>query len=491
MARLAKTKPLFLFLLPFFFILNGFTSYYNLLPLGDSFLLILLYVICAIAITAIAWLFYRDTIKAAILAFCLMAYHLFFGNIQDGLKELSGGFISQYRFILTLSFILFLAIIIWLKKRKKPLHPVVYYLNIVLTIFILIDMGRLFVKMGESDKRISTGIAAQGIIKCDTCYRPDIYLILLDQYAGSTALKDVFDFDNSGFESELTRRGFHIVRNSSSNYNLTPFSLASILDMDYLSKEMGIKKHLNVGYSYHIIRNSRVLKFLTDGGYHFYNYSVFDFPGQPAHEYGAFLPYGTKLITSQTLTSRLSKDIRADILAGKLGFKSLQKKIAYEYLHFNNATFDLTRSIATQKTREPKFVYAHFMLPHYPYYFDSKGNPLPLEKLSGFRKTSSRDYIEYLQYGNQKIMQLVDQILSSSATPPVVMLLSDHGFRHPERETLRKYDFINLNAIYLPGGNYGQFHDGMTNVNQFRVLFNACFNQRFPLLKDSTVDLWD
>jgi len=86
---------------------------------------------------------------------------------------------------------------------------------------------------------------------------------------------------------------------------------------------------------------------------------------------------------------------------------------------------------------------------------------------------------------------LVDHILSTSLHPPVIMLLSDHGFRHPDRKIDRRYDFMNLNAVYTPGKNYSLFSDSMSNVNQFRVLFNSCFGLKLPLLKDSTTDLWD
>ncbi|MCW3116897.1 MAG: synthase family protein, partial [Chitinophagaceae bacterium] len=188
---------------------------------------------------------------------------------------------------------------------------------------------------------------------------------------------------------------------------------------------------------------------------------------------------------------RLARDIRSGIAEGKFGTVAWQQKIIYEHLHFNDDIFELTRTLSAQKTVEPKFVYAHLMIPHHPYYFDSKGDSLPLKKLLRFKNTDSNDYIEYLKYGNKKIMQLVDDILASSPTPPVIMLLSDHGFRHPAKTTDRKYDFMNLNAIYLPRKNYSQFNDSITNVNHFRVFFNSCFNQHLTLLKDSTVDLWD
>ena len=487
-----REKPVYIFLLPVFFVLHGYISNYNSIPVGGALLLTLLYIGCILIITGFAWFFYRSLVKASLAAFFIIAFHLFFGVMQDILKRIFGDlFISQYRFIIPVSIFFFTVMIIWLKKRKNDLRSLQYYLNALLAILILIDIGRLITKtVNSKDNLLSSGLT-QAVVKCDSCKKPDIYLILLDQYAGREALMDVFNFDNSAFENELKTRGFHVAANSRSNYNLTPFSMASTLNMNYLSAEMGVKKNLNVGYSYESIRNSSVVKFLTGDGYRFYNYSVFDVPGQPAHQYGAFLPYGIKLITTQTLTGRLARDIRSAILEGKLPFKGVQNTIAYEYLHFNEGIAELTKTTAASKASAPKFVYAHFIMPHYPYYFDSKGTPVALEKLTGFRKTNTDDYIGYLQYGNHKVLQLVDSILIASPQPPVIMLLSDHGFRHPAKKTERRYDFMNLNAIYLPDKNYSRFDDSITNVNHFRVFFNSCFGQHFSLLKDSTIDLWD
>ncbi len=487
-----QTKPVFLFLLPAFFVLHGSTRNYNAVTFKDGLLLMILYTGCALVAAGLAWFFYRDIVKACIIAFFLMLYHFFFGNIQDMLKSLSPQtFLSQYRFILPVSLLLFCLLILGIKKRKKPLLRFGFYLNILLLTLIVIDTGWLVSRLTLRDRNNLLNPGTATLRLCDTCQKPDIYLILVDQYAGNTALKDVFGFDNTQFVNELTSRGFHVAKKSSSNYNLTPFSMASLLNMDYLTPEMGVKKHLNVSYSYRLIKNSSVVQFLAASGYQFYNYSIFDFPGYPAHQYHSFLPYGTKLITAQTFTGRLDRDIRTGIMEGKFGTESLQKKILYEDLHFNDSIIGLTRHLAAQRTANPKFVYSHLMIPHHPYYFDSRGDSLPLKKLMHLKDNDSNDYIEYLRYGNKKILQLIDDIVAGSPAPPVIMLLSDHGFRHPAKTIDRKYDFMNLNAIFLPDKNYSQFNDSLTNVNHFRVFFNSCFDQHLVLLKDSTIDLWD
>jgi len=486
-----KTKPLFLLLFPVFFVFHGFTVYYDSVPVGEALWLTLQYIGISILIAGLFWLLYRDIIKASVATLLIMAFHFFFGNFLDFLKDHFPQTILRYRYIFPFSIFIFLLLFVWLKKRKKSLFKFTFYLNILMAIIVIVDAGWLTTKIPAARGKKAFNPTDEGFITCDTCRKPDIFFIIPDQYAGYTSLKDVFDFDNADFEKELKTRGFFIAKKSISNYNFTPFSVASTLNMELLSLKKGQQDYSTVGYSYEVLRNSRVLKFLSSTGYRFYNCSIFDFDDQPAHKYSAFLPYGIKLVTAQTLTSRLTGDFRQDILDGKLGLKKLQKKIAYDNLHFNDRIMDLTTKIAAEKINEPKFVYTHLMLPHFPYYFDSKGDPMPIEKLGGLNRVNANDYIEYLQYGNKRLLELIDNILKNSISPPLIIVLSDHGFRHPEKKVDPAYDFINLNAVYFPDGNYSRFYDSISNVNQFRVIFNQYFGQQLPMLKDSTTSLRD
>ena len=66
-------------------------------------------------------------------------------------------------------------------------------------------------------------------------YTPNVYYIILDAYTSSKVLKDVFDFDNQDFISQLNERGFHVTENSHSNYASTFTSLTSSLNMEYVN----------------------------------------------------------------------------------------------------------------------------------------------------------------------------------------------------------------------------------------------------------------
>ena len=53
------------------------------------------------------------------------------------------------------------------------------------------------------------------------------------KYTSSKILKDIFDFDNQDFISQLSARGFHVIENGHSNYAMN-------LSFTYILSEYGI-----------------------------------------------------------------------------------------------------------------------------------------------------------------------------------------------------------------------------------------------------------
>lgn len=487
--HIIRTKPIFLFLLPLFFVLHGFTENYNFIPVKDALLLTGVYIGASVIISLLFWLFYRNFTKANLIAFCIMAFNFFFGSIHDTLKRFfPGSFLSKYTFILPAAAVLFIVLIIVLKRRKNPSFKLTYYLNVLFLVLLLADTAVLTNK-AISRKKVSFSLP-EGFISCDSCRKPDIYFILADEYAGNTELKDLFQFDDSVFLRQLAMAGFHTIPESHSNYNYTPFSVASILNMNYLSLKDNERAQPDLTYSYESIRDNKLLQFLRSQEYDFYNYSVFDFEGQPARVRETFLPVKTRLITAQTFLSRFDKDIRFNFVY-RWKSKKNQHILTYANKNNNENIYTLTWKLAEKKTAAPKFVYTHLMMPHYPYYFDRNGNEQPFEKLQEGNQVNKQAYIEYLQYANKKIMALIDHILKSSATPPVIVLMGDHGFRHFKEPVKFKYYFLNLASVHLPSKKYTGFSDSLTGVNIFRAILNTDFGQQLPYLKDSASYLRD
>src|SRR4029079_4801470 len=127
-----------------------------------------------------------------------------------------------------------------------------------------------------------------------------------------------FQFDNSPFENELKKRGFHIADSSFSNYNLTGYSLASLVNMNYLKEMKGTK----ITWDAHMLSLRKIdqnsfVGFLQRSGYEIKNYSVFQVAGKLPTEANALFRSGLKLMTDQTFYSRFNRDLRYE-LASKL-----------------------------------------------------------------------------------------------------------------------------------------------------------------------------
>ena len=487
--HIIRTKPIFLFLLSPFFVLHGFSENYDFISVKDALLLTAVYIGFSIIFSLLCWLLYRDLIKASLVAFFIMAFDFFFGSAHDFLKKIfPGSFITRYTFILPAAVVLFIVLLILLKKRRKPLSRLSYYLNILFIILLLTDSFLLTGKIINREK--ASYAIPGGFVHCNNCPKPDIYFILADEYAGNKELKDLFQFDDSVFLDQLGQLNLHTIPGSYSNYNYTPFSVASMLNMDYLDLEGKDRDKPDLTYCYESIRGNKLLQFLRSDGYDFYNYSVFDFEGQPARTRETFLPAKTRLITAQTFLSRFDKEIRFNLVSRWRSKKNLAILTYYNKTN-NENIYSLTWKLAEQKTSLPKFVYTHLMMPHYPYYFDRDWKERPFEKLLEGNQSDKEAYIEYLQYSNKKLIDLVEHILRSSASPPIIVLAGDHGFRHFKESVGAKYYFLNLVSLYLPSKNYSHFSDSLSGVNLFRAILNTEYGQQLPFLKDSTSYLKD
>ncbi|HXB96005.1 MAG TPA: sulfatase-like hydrolase/transferase, partial [Puia sp.] len=149
-----------------------------------------------------------------------------------------------------------------------------------------------------------------------------------------------------------------------------------------------------------------------------------------------------------------------------------------------------TMQVSALPDHRPRFVYTHVMMPHEPFLFDSL---LRWRSVKEIRMPAPRlkDYLGYLPYTNSRIRQLITTIKKNTGGKAVILFMSDHGFRYWEEHIPDSVFFRNQNAVYFPDGNYSGFYDNISNVNQFRLVFDKLFHLELPLLKDSTILLLD
>ena len=483
-------RAYYLHLLSVFFVLHGYTENYPIISVKDAGLLLLIYLTAGLVLFGLSWLIIRNRIRAHLFATCLMAIQFFFGAFIDFLRiQFPGSLFSSYTFILPFLMIALITLLLLLRKSSRIFSQLKVYLSVLFLLLIVTDLVLLVYKSLSQDP---TPVAATGNIQvCKDCPKPDIYLIIADGYPGLKSLRDNFNMDNTPFLDSLRKRGFHIVDSSHSNYNFTPFSVSSMLDMNFLTGIKGRKSDKSdMAVCYTTIKNSHTFRILSAYGYELFNYSIFDFKGQPSLAKPTFLPSRTSLITAQTFTARMIKEIGFHLVT-TLHLEHFIRFVRMYDLDNNNLLKKETQQQVRVKSKAPKFVYTHLVMPHYPYYYDSSGQANPYTLLDDKYRSDKNAFISYLHYSNRQLLGLVDDIRKNADTPPVIILMSDHGFREFPGPVDPSYYFCNLNTISLPDSNYSRFYTGMSNINQFSTLFNTLFNQQLPLLKDSTSELRD
>src|SRR5687768_7560934 len=191
--HILRSKPVFLYLLPVFFVLHGFTENYDFIPVRDATLLTLVYLGVSVLFALLFWILYRNFTKANLAAFSLMLFNFFFGSVHDFLKRLfDGAFITKYIIILPGAFILFILLFWLLKKSKSEFPRLRYYLNVLLTVLILVDIVFLSAKVLAKKKPDYS--LPEGFVSCPGCPKPDVYFILADEYAGNEELVSLFNY---------------------------------------------------------------------------------------------------------------------------------------------------------------------------------------------------------------------------------------------------------------------------------------------------------
>ncbi len=494
MIKTIQKYPLYLFLLPVFFVLHGFAENFGFIDIKEAGLLLLSYLFLTLSIAGFSYFFFRNWNRASLITTFWISFFFFFGAIHDFMKQHSPiHLFTRYSFLLVAALSILFILFIFFKRSTKPFQRFSIYLNALFLIYILIDLGVIFWKITrKNDNRLSTyGFARQNQYKvCDTCNKPDIYFLLYDEYGSSLSLKEQYNFNND-LDSFLIDRKFSVQTKSRSNYNFTAFSMSATLNMSFIegiknTKAVTADDYANCNL---LIRDNEVIKFLDAHGYDIVNYSVFDLAGHPAMVEQSFLPLKTKLISDRTLFAHLNKDI-GWLLITRWPFRLFSSNHYMKHKENNKSFQQLVVDASNEKLKRPRFIYTHFYMPHPPYFFDRHGNTKDEAVVyHEFKTNPPASYLEYVIYVNSEIKKLITSIQQNSPSA-VIVILSDHGYRELKSVNYPTF-FKNMNAVYFPDKDYTTIYDSITNVNEFRVILNKYFHQSFPMLKDSTILLID
>ncbi len=473
------------FLFAVFPILFLFAYNIDEVSVSDLFLPIVVVTIFTLALFFLLKLIIKSYYKSGIITSCFVILFFSYGHVSQALMPLIG--YAERTFILGSLWALFLITVTFLViKSRHSYGSITRYLNIVTVILIIISI----INIGIYEIRASSHIydantqeinkEANGPDLNISANLPDIYYIILDSYAAQNTLKEVFDYDNSEFIADLTRKGFYVSPTSRSNYAHSYLSLSSSLNMEYIT----FRDSLNMASK---IQNNIVARLLKSKGYRNIYVSEGTFSKELSEHAEVYLPeQGAFGIGMTNFVIGLIKTTALEPFRDIIGIDR-RKDILF--------VFETLADIPD--IEEPTFVVAHLNAVHTPFVFDRDGNPT---MQAVFHATSvpqyyQEGYIEQLIFMNKKIGELIDEILSKSDTEPVIILQADHGPRDiPPREgPVDEFEEIRvkagmsiLNAYYLPENGSRFLYESITPVNTFRMVFNLYLDEDYELLKDES-----
>jgi hypothetical protein len=324
---------------------------------------------------------------------------------------------------------------------------------------------------------------------------PDVYWVILDRYGSGNVIDKYFDYDNSPFLDELRSRGFYVAEHATANYLKTALSLDSSRNMDYLDIDAlhaGASSEKDWGPLYRKLKAPfEVEHYLGSAGYRFIYLGTYW--GPTSNHPSAEISYVYDELSSEFL----------DVLTSWTPLSAIQELIPdspfdWRLNRWNQTRYEWASLNRASSLGGPKFVHAHFALPHDPFVFHADGS-FVTEAVEKARPRNV-NYVDQLRFANAQVLAWLDSLLDVPPNErPIVVIQADEGpfpIRYARNEGAFDWTtatpeeleekFGILSAFYLPGKTPEEagLYDSITPVNQWRAIFAAYFGLDLPLLPD-------
>lgn len=317
----------------------------------------------------------------------------------------------------------------------------------------------------------------------------DIWYLIMDRYASDRQLSAAYEIDGH-LDEWLSGHGFYVAPDSQANYVKTSLSLASSLNLSYLDD---LADRMGPGNDEHspifaLMQDHILGRFLKSQGYRFIQVGS---PYAPTNV-NPTADENPRYDSSSDFASAVYDESVIPSLARRLG---LVKAIPSRQRYYDIARFQWATLDGLVDEPGPKFVFAHFLLPHPPYVFNADGSFAPEED---DRRAVAKGYGRQLAYTDTMIEALMTRLQAlPEERRPIIVVQADEG-PYPARyngdtmgfdwatatsaELHMKYGI--LNAYSLPGLADPGLYPSITPVNSFRLILGRYFGTDTPLLPD-------
>ena len=478
---------------PFLFAISPvlFLFAYNIyeVPAGDLLLPIVVVVTGTLILFFSLRLITKSYVKTGIITSFFLILFFSYGHIRDLIYSLQrfdaynpGDQTLVSLLLASLWVVLFIAGAFLVIKSRSNFQGFTKFLNATAVTLVIISLINI------SIYEIKTIDLGQGKINEESSLSssenlPDIYYIILDEYARADILKEIYNYDNSEFIDYLTDKGFYVASRSRCNYpQSTVPSLSSSLSMEYVIASVSWAERIEM------IQNSKVSQFLKSRGYR-YIYISTGYYEKGMSKYAEV--YGSEPVAFGIRMGNLASYLIRSTALAPFGAYFVGSNIRTQLLYAFDKLADMPN------IEGPTFVFAHVNCPHPPFVFDHNGKPTTSvsKGLLVWLRSYQEGYVDQLIFVNKKVKALVDEILSKSDVAPIIILQSDSGPASsgqvvvPEAELTKVQldERVNiLNAYFLPENGNRLLYESISPVNTFRIVFNLYFDTNYDLLEDKS-----
>lgn len=433
----------------------------------------------------------KAALFAALILFLFFTYGHIFNLAQTTPMGRHRYFIPLWVILLGLGLLLFRGI------NPKSATPVMNLVVLVSLAFLLVQIGIFQVRAQRVLTSVSTEETAPQTNNAATASGslPDVYYIILDAYSRQDVLKQDYNLDIGDFIHKLEAMGFVVPKCAQSNYDRTIYSMTSSLNMSYL-EDLGFELFPEANFPKAeltpYIRQSAVRKNFEEMGYATVAFKSvhpqLDIANS-TYYFDYFMQSGntreTETISFHYLFLRTTallplveyNEANASLTSHWPSYVSLwlptsDMLVERNYRQYQQNVYLLDTLAKLPELPGPKFVYAHLIITHQPFVFTPEG------RFRGITLQDNKAYRDQILYTNSAMPEILQTIIEHSATPPIIVMQSDHGYPHsPQRIKI-------LNAYYLPNGGSNLLYPDITPVNTFRLIFNYYFGGHYEMLDD-------
>ncbi|MBE0697552.1 MAG: sulfatase-like hydrolase/transferase, partial [Anaerolineaceae bacterium] len=356
-----------------------------------------------------------------------------------------------------------------------------------LILFPLFQISAFAIRLQRS---ASNSPASTAALQSSTSATPDVYYILLDGYSRADVMRSLYDLDITPFMEDLKSLGFVFPDCAQSNYGITAFSMYATLNMQYLDAQPGTfplgsdRREVDYQAMREYLINSQVRQFFQAHGYQMITFETgfwwlnIDNADQYIVENNNPLKKYSKEYALSNFEDLFIRTTALRILteANTAFFSSLTRQVKTPtQQHYEWVQFSLEQLGQIPAIPGKKFVYFHVLAPHDPFVFAPDGS-------YHFYSNDTSDvpgYPNEVTYLNKRIAEIVRGLITSSPTPPIIIIQGDHGWDP-------RYRMQILNAYYLPNGGAQRLYPTITPVNTFRLILDHYFGAKYDLLPDAS-----